>query len=390
MHIRNRMNTWAQKMSSYMLSVVMIFPCLPVSPGLLSATAIRDVAPSHNKVVMAYAFDAKSPAFADRDAKYLTHINWSFALIENGRVSGEHWRNIDTLLAYKRKYPHIKLILSIGGWGADGFSQASASAEGRETLATSAIELMRRYDFEGIDLDWEYPGISAAGIASSPDDKKNFTLLLSLIRKKLDAVTAQDGRYRLLTIACGASQDCAQGIDAPAVAQYVDYVHIMTYDMRGGSRQTAHHTNLYPTASEAGGSSAHTALLAFEKEGIPRKKLIIGAAFYGHMWKNVQSGDDRGFLQSAGDQGNTTINYQSITSNYLNQNGYVRYWDEAARAPFLFNGTNFISYDDAESVYEKASYVIERGLAGVMYWEYSQDPSGVLLEAIDRGLRGVK
>ncbi len=388
MHIRNQWRTTLQRMSGWMLSAMMILPCMPVSPRLVASSNGAGGVPSHGKAVMAYAYDAKSPQFSEQDAKYLTHVIWSFALIKDGSVSGDHWKNLSKLQSFKRKNPRIKTLMAIGGWEADGFSQAAATAEGRAKFVSSAVALAERHGFDGIDVDWEYPGTSVAGIASSPDDKQNFTLLLADLRKALDEKSAQDGKRRLLTIAVGASAERARGIECAKIAQYVDYVNVMSYDLRGGEKTTGHHTNLFPSERNGDNASAHTALQAYENQGIPRKKLVIGAAFYGHVWKNVQSEVEDGLGQPAGDRGGTTVNYAAIKGNYLNKNGYIRYWDDEAAAPYLFNGTNFVSYEDEDSVYAKAAYARSRGLGGVMYWEHSHDPSSTLLKAIDGGLRG--
>ncbi len=375
----------AQRVGSLLMSAVFAFPCIPVYPALLAMSPSAAAAPTHGKVAMAYAYDAKAPKLADRDAKYLTHIIWSFGLIVEGKVSTAHWKNIDSLQKYKKKHPHIKTLMAIGGWAADGFSQAAATGEGRAAFVASAMEQAERYGFDGIDIDWEYPGKTTGGITASLGDRENFTLLVRDLRKAQRSLTAQDGRTRILSIAVGASSDCAQGIDCAAVAQYVDYVNIMSYDLKSGSKVTGHHTSMFPSGTDD--PSAHGAVEAFERAGMPRKKLVIGAAFYGHMWKNVTSVENNGMNQTAGDRGATTIGYSNIMRNYYGQNGYEIYWDDGACAPYMFNGTNFITFDNPNSVRIKAMYARERGLAGIMFWEYSHDPTGELLQAIDSGLR---
>ncbi|MCL2545204.1 MAG: glycoside hydrolase family 18 protein [Clostridia bacterium] len=379
--------TQVRRTGGYLLSALMLLPGAVAFPVQIASASGASAAPSHGKAVIAYAFDAKAPGFADRDARYITHINWAFALIENGRVTGAHWRHIDKLAAYKRKHPHIKTLVAVGGWGADGFSQAAATPAGREAFVSSALALMQRHGFDGIDIDWEYPGVPAGGIAAGKDDKRNFTLLLRDLRRGLDAQAARDGKKRLLTIAVGASAANVSGIECAAVAPYLDYVNVMTYDMAGAGagRRTGHHAAMYP--SRPGDPSAHTALEAYERAGIPRSKLIVGAAFYGRMWKGVAGGGNNGLHQAAGDGGNATINYPSLMQNYFGKNGYRVYWDDGACAPYLYNGENFISFDNAESVRIKGIYARSRGLGGVMFWEYSLDPSGELLRAIDAGLR---
>ena len=122
-------------------------------------------------------------------------------------------------------------VVSVGGWGADGFSQAAATAEGRSLFVTSTLELMQQHGFLGVDIDWEYPCSDMAGIAASPDDRENFTLLMQELRQGLDRLTAQDGRKRLLACALGASPSLAENIDCKAIGHLTDQINLMTYDL---------------------------------------------------------------------------------------------------------------------------------------------------------------
>jgi chitinase len=123
------------------------------------------------------------------------------------------------------------------------------------------------------------------------------------------------------------------------------------------------------------------------RAGVPREKIVIGAAFYSRVWHQVPD-RNHGLHQMAGTTGGYGPDFTTLAAEYINKNGYTRYWDEEARAPYLFNGQSLISYDDEESIHHKCSYVKDQQLAGVMFWEYSCDTTHRLLGAIYNGLKG--
>lgn len=337
-------------------------------------------------ILAAYLMDGGVDAVREDDLFKLTHINYAFALIRDGKVVGDHLKNIDKLRLFKRINPELTTVISIGGWGAGGFSEAVSTPEGRSVFADTAIELMRAHNLDGIDVDWEYPCSSAAGIASSPDDKHNFTLMLKELREKLDKLGQRDNKRYLLTIAAGAGKYYIDSTEMHLVQQYLDYVNLMTYDMRGTVEHvTGHHTNLFAPAIDPDGISCHKAVVIFRNAGVPLEKMVLGAAFYGRMWKGVNNADS-GLNQRAETTGRFTLPYTDLSQGYINKNGFVRHWDDSAKAPYLFNGCAFISYDDRESLQHKARYVKERGLAGIMFWEYSLDRTYTLVDALYREL----
>ncbi|GIO32569.1 MULTISPECIES: glycosyl hydrolase family 18 protein [Paenibacillus] len=323
------------------------------------------------------------------DAGKLTHINYAFTHIQDNKIVPMEGQGDDANYAYlqslKAQNPNLKILNSVGGWGADGFSDAVLTEESRETFASSIIDYMKRYDLDGIDLDWEYPTQSADGVMKArPEDKQNFTLMLKLLREKLDRLGAETGKYYELTIAAGAFQSYLNGVEIGEVVKYVDNINVMTFDFAGGwSGTTEHHTNLY-----GGNFSVDASIRLYLNSGVPAEKLVIAAAFYGHLWTDVENADNGGLGQKAKGSSDTPT-YTDILANDTEENGYVRYWDDPAQAPYLFNGSTFISYDDPRSVAAKAKYVLDHGLAGVMFWEYSQDESGSLLAALSNGLKGI-
>jgi chitinase len=352
---------------------------------------------------------------AEIDGSRLTHVNYAFASIAEGRVvsfmeanyarlaesdaklgamgfeaaCAKEETNLGLARALKQAHPHLQLLISIGGWAAEGFSDAALTPESRERFADSAIAFMERFGFDGLDLDWEYPGSALGGIIARPEDRENFTLLLRLLRQKLDAAGSAASRRYLLTIATGVVPEHLVGIDLPAVTPDLDYIGLMTYDLYNGwSTKSGHHANLFASASEPGGDSGDKAVRLFRESGVPANKLVLGAAFYGRGMNGVGS-ENQGLAQASEPGSNFTRTYDELRAALTAGSSFVRHWDEAAQAPYLYDAEarSFVSYEDPESLTAKAKYVQKHGLAGVMFWEYSNDRSGELLRALSDGLK---
>ncbi|MGG0170409.1 glycosyl hydrolase family 18 protein [Paenibacillus dokdonensis] len=322
------------------------------------------------------------------DATKLTHINYAFTHVKDNKIipmdQNDH-ANYAYLQNLRSLNPHLKILNSVGGWGADGFSDAAFTEESREVFANSIIDYVKKYDLDGIDLDWEYPSQSADGVMKArPEDKQNFSLLLKLVREKLNQLGVEKHRYYELTIAAGATQTYLNGVEIEEVIKYVDNINLMTYDFAGGwSAKTEHHTNLY-----GGSISVDSSVQLYLNHHVPADQIVIGAAFYGHKWTDVEASNPDGLGQEATGTPETPT-YNEIVAQYGSEQGFTRYWDDTAKAPYLFNGSIFISYDDEQSVAEKAKYVLDQKLGGAMFWEYSQDASGDLLAAMANGLKGI-
>ena len=314
-----------------------------------------------------------------RDAQGLDVINLAFAHVKNGEVVCELEQSVSWMKQIKEWNQELKFVLSIGGWGAGGFSEAACSEEGRDRFAKTAVDILEKYHLDGLDVDWEYPCISIAGIGALPEDKENFTLLLARLRKELDHVT---DRHCLLTIAGGGDRYYTRCTQLDQADQYLDYVQLMSYDLRGGyTITTGHHTNLYGNQADYHECSTQEGVKAYLEAGVPREKLVIGAAFYSRMWSKVPD-VNHGWMQMAKTTGGYGPDFTELKESYINKNGFVRYWDEEAKAPYLYNGDVFISYDDEESIAEKVKFMKEQGLAGIMYWEYGCDLTHTLMDTL--------
>lgn len=337
-----------------------------------------------DKKVIGYVGIKDLSTLKEEDIKCLNVINLAFGLIKDDVIKWDYEKNAEELKSIRAVNPNIKIVLSIGGWGADGFSQAASCEESRQRFAASAVSLVKASGIDGIDIDWEYPCISVAGIHSSPEDKTNFTLLMKELRDALDSI--ENGKY-LLTIAAGGDTYYLRCTEMDKVIGYLDYVQLMNYDLRGGfTVTTGHHTNLYTNRADLCHVSTDYTVKKWIKAGVPKEKLIIGVAFYSRIWKGVPNREN-GLLQMAETTGTYGPDYGDLVESYINKNGFVRFWDDEAKAPYLFNGDTFISYDDEDSIEQKAVYVKENGLGGMMYWEYKCDSTYTLTKWISHNLK---
>jgi chitinase len=330
----------------------------------------------------------------DKDTGKIDTLIFAFAKLIDDRVvldaaGEEHLRQ---LTALKAAHSKLRVAISVGGWGTGGFSEAAGGDAGRRAFADSAARLIAARDADGLDVDWEYPQHSEAGIRASPRDRANFILLIKAIRASLDRVGATRGRtganHYTLSIAA-ADGPFADGIDIAAVAPYLDWFNLMTYDFVNSlTPTTGHHSGLHASRlTPAAARTADRGVRQFLAAGVPPGKLVIGAAFYGREFADVQA-DHHGLYQRYGSYRGEHP-WPELKANYINSSGFVRYWDAAAQAPWLWNARmrRFISYDDPQSIAAKAAYVKSRHLGGIMYWEQSLDPSDELLEAAWRGLQ---
>lgn len=356
---------------------IMLASALAVVEGMAQAAHYR---------VVGYATDW-NPAQA-RTLERIDTLIFAFAHVERGRVvlDDEAAARLRRLLALKRTKPSLRVTIAVGGWGAGGFSEAAATAEARRVFAQSAASLVAAQGADGLDVDWEYPGHSESGIASSPADRAHFTLLLKALRQALDQQSK--GRHYVLSIAV-ADGPFVDGVDITAVAPVVDWFNLMTYDfVNRMTPTTGHHTGLHrsrlaPVDVRTGDGAVRQFLAA----GAPPEKLLLGVAFYGREFAEVKPDHD-GLYQSYG-RYEGEHPWPELKQNYIGRNGFVRYRDPRARAAWLWNRRThaFITYDDPQSIAAKAAYVKAHGLGGLMYWEQKHDPEGELIGAIGQGLQ---
>ena len=343
--------------------------------------------------VIAYVFPkSRVVASAEIAAEKLTRINYAFANIAKGQIiEGDpvDAANYSMLQSLKQRNPSLQVMVSVGGWLWSGqFSDVVLTPASRARFIDSVIVFLRRYQLDGLDIDWEYPGLVGAGNKFRPEDKANFTALLRELRERFDREQGSMHRRLLLSIAAAGSEEYLSHTEMGVDARYLDTVNLMAYDYYepddGGV--TANHAPLYTDPADPKKVSADASVRAMEAAGVPPAKIVLGVPFYGHVWGKVDAAN-HGLFQSGGPVPNTYAGYDVIASKMLGH-GFTRYWDDAAKAPYLYNAAlhEFVSYEDPESLALKCAYVRKQGLGGVMFWEYFSDPGGVLLTTIDDGL----
>ena len=329
-----------------------------------------------------YIMDAHDLMLRDEDAHALDQLNYSFALIKDGKADGSHWMGLRKVQNFLKKHPHVDGVLSVGGWGADGFSDACLTEEGRKTLAESLLTLMDDCGFVGIDVDWEYPGVPGTGIVSRAEDVENWYALLALLREGLDAREALHGREYHLSVALGAGDQQLEVLDPARLAGLLDQCVLMTYDLAGFDRITGHHSGLYPDEDRP--SSGAYAVKKLLEGGLPAEIILLGVPAYGRVWRQV-SGGGNGLNQRANTSGNKTISFDELLR--LEKQGYTRYFDEKAQVPWWFDGATFVSGEDDRSIAAKGRWVVENSLQGMAVWQYTQDAKGAMLGMLDAAMR---
>lgn len=354
----------------------------------------------------------------------LTHINYAFIGINPSNFSvemydpfasiekvyaGEPWDtpykgNLGMLQKMKLEYPHVKTLISVGGWTkSHGFHTAAMTASSRATTASNLVAFMVQYGMDGVDIDWEYPGIDRPadpndtydkGAPGGPEDTINFTLLMKEIREQLDAQGLTDGKYYELTAAVGIGYDKIALTNPGDYAQYMDAINLMTYDMHGGFETViGHQAPLFPNPADT-----HEPLIVekyniewpiqeFIRLGVPASKLTLGIPFYSRGWDNVSGGWDvdgngtpdgmfgngGGGLAGAWGPGGQGPYFDMLALE--GTAGWEKYTDPVSKVSWLYNRTRaeLYTYDDPTSVGIKVDYALAQQLGGIMYWELDGD-----------------
>lgn len=371
-----------------------IYAAFLLSLGL-SAPGFGSPAPApHPYRIVGYVSGWSMPAAIHTEK--LTHINFAFAHIgADGRVSladAATETHLRRLVALKTGNPRLKVIISVGGWEAEGFSDAALTETSRAVFADSALELVRNYSLDGVDIDWEYPGQGVAGIKYRAEDRHNFTLLLKALRDKLDSTgahQARGGEHRLLLTIASADREYFQHTEMDKLHVYLDWINVMSYDFFNSlTPTTGHHAGLYKALTAASTDrDADSSIKQHLAAGIPAEKIVLGVAFYGRGFTDVRA-IEHGLNQPYG-RFESAHDYAELANSLVGRQGFVRYWDDAAKAPYLWNSVSrtFISYDDPQSLRAKAQYVKQHHLGGMMFWELSEDRHDELLDVIVESLR---
>ncbi|MFP6619183.1 MAG: glycoside hydrolase family 18 protein [Pirellulaceae bacterium] len=349
-------------------------------------------------------------------AQNLTHVVYAFAKISatGELVPGDAFADIQKrfpgdgngtashggfgqLVKLKKRNPHLKTLLAVGGWSLSGrFSDVALTAAARQKFARSCVALVTRYGFDGLDIDWEFPVEGGlAGNKKRPVDKSNYTLLVAELRKQFDTRGRQNRRRYLITAATSAAAAHYRHLELGKMSAFLDWFNLMAYDFAGPwSSRTGFHAGLAATGEPGEDPQLNVvaAVNGYLKAGVPAGKIVLGVPVYGRGWTGVAPADQGLFAAYQGIPRGTreggVYEYRDLLKTQVRP--AIRHWHAKAQVPWLYDPATrtMISYEDVESVSAKVKYVRSKNLGGMMAWDLSKDAEGSqsLLQTMRRGL----
>jgi GH18 family chitinase len=326
----------------------------------------------------AEAIHAQNYQVTDIPANLLSHVIYAFANVtaEGACVfvnPKDDEVNFPQLQDLQEDYPQLSVLISAGGANhSKNFAAVCASVVTRANLARSCVGFMTENGFDGIDIDWEFPGAA---------DSENFTALLQELRSQLDVQGDTDGCHYLLTIAAPAGPNNIANLQLAQIHPLLDWINLESYDFSTASSRTTNFNA--PLFTDKGDLNVNAAVNSYLAAGVPADKLVVGVRFVGTGWQGVGPANNGLYQPDTGPAPGTwdppdtapsgSFGYQDIEENYLPS--YTRSWDSEAQVPWLYNaGTGImLSYEDPQSLASKADYVLANQLGGTMIWELAAD-----------------
>lgn len=326
----------------------------------------------------------------DIDPYLCTHVIFAFGWMKKNKLAafdasdegeGDKKGMFDRVVDLKTKNPNLKVLLAVGGWsfGTQRFKDMSASQYSRHQFIFSSIEFLREREFDGLDIDWEYP--------RGPDDKKNFVILLQEMKEAFEEEARDTQLPRLLiTAAVSAGMEAVRlGYDVTSIAEHVDFINIMSYDFHGKwENRTGHNSPLYPPANETSWRKQlcmDFAVRMWERLGTPKEKIVVGMATYGRSFTLVDPtvhGIDApakgGGVEGIYTRESGFVAYYEVCEFLKNGAKYI--WDEHQMVPYVHKGDQWIGFDDARSIKLKIRWLLDHDYAGAMVWTVDMDDFG--------------
>lgn len=331
---------------------------LTVCAMLLGATTAH----AADKVFVGYLYGPP------RDINYplYTHICHAFVVADgDGKI--RPGRNVPSRTVTGDAHKAgVQVLLSLGGWGWDEqFAQIVSKTASEDRYVRDVLKMVDDFDYDGIDLDWEYP--------DTREEVAGFERLVRRFREGLDTIGKAKGRHLAMTMAASSNNGTLRWLRTEFLMETMDWINVMTYDYTGDWTDYAgHHSPLHASSKATGAprSTEATILFLLDERKLPADRIALGIPLYGRGFGVKEPyASTKGVAKPRLPEGN----YNKLVE--LTKQGWTRIWDDETKNPWLLSpdGKAVMGYDDVESVTIKAEFAKSKGLRGVFFWEIAAD-----------------